>query len=106
MNTLYIVCIHHPDQVHACRLASRTLVRDMSGDMQPYTCPRRVDQHLEKFFEDHKLCGGGFDHFALAFERPKDHDLPTPAPLTEAVNEALIEARDTANVVPIKRLDS
>ncbi len=93
-NTMYLVCVHHPEPVLSLRLASRTLVRDRSGDMEPYTVYKRTQENMERFFEAHKLCGGGFDHFTIAYEQTKDYDLPTPAPLADAVHLSL---RDAAN---------
>lgn len=63
--------------------------------MEPYTSGRRADQAMDKFFEAHKLCGGGFDHFTIAYAQAKDHDLPNPEPLADGVHLALREAANT-----------
>lgn len=93
MNTIYIVCLHHPHPSQAFRVASREGIEPFTPDIawnklaaQP---ANRYGKGLEKFFETHKLCGGGFDHFALAFELPKDHDLPKAEPLAEGVHAGL-----------------
>jgi hypothetical protein len=86
-NTMYLVCVHHPEQIHALRLANRGI--------DFYKPARRIDQSLERFLEDHKMCGGGFDHFTIAYAQTKDHDLPNPEPLADGVHLALREAANT-----------
>jgi hypothetical protein len=83
MNTMYLVCVHHPEAMHALRLGRRNLD---GYNIAP------TSAKIEKFFAEHKLCGGGFDHFTIAFELAKDHDLPLPKPVADGVHMALREA--------------
>lgn len=90
-NTLYLVCAHHPNQVDAFRLADRAPKRDFSGGMDAYSGAIHLgDRALNKWFVAHAHCGGSFDHFSLAFERPKDHDIPIDKPLANAVHLQLV----------------
>lgn len=95
-NTMYLVCTHHPDRVHSFRLASR-------GTATQYLSHKRVEQKLEDWFSAHRLCGGGLDHFTIAFDLPKDHDLPKIEPVANGVHLALAKgaeiARDAANLI-------
>lgn len=84
MNTMYLVCVHHPSPMEALCLGRRVGLKGY--DHAP------ASAKVEKFFEKHKHCGGGCDHFTIAFEQPKDHDLPKPAPLADGVHLALREA--------------
>lgn len=88
-NTMYLVCTHHPEPIHACVLADR----DHNTDGYE---PSTTNAKLQKFLTEHKLCGGGFDHFTLAFARPKDGDLPKPKPLADVVHLTLTDAKGNA----------
>jgi hypothetical protein len=90
-NTMYLVCVHHPEQVLSLRLG----VREMDG----YNHSPRSSV-IEAFFNAHKLCGGGLDHFTIAYEQTKDHDLPIPAPVANAVHGVLRVAND-CNAMPM-----
>lgn len=80
MNTLYLVCSQHPQTIHALRLGERH---------DDTYAPTSSQAKLERFFEEHKLCGGGFDHFTIAYAKPKDHDLPVAKPLADVVHLSL-----------------
>lgn len=91
MNTMYLVCVHHPDKAQAFALAERS--DKASGYVNCIEIDRTYElQSLEAFFKTHVHCGGGFDHFTIAFELAKDHDLPKPAPVADGVHMALREA--------------
>lgn len=87
-NTMWLVCAHHPDRTEAIQLGRR--VSDGFA-RAPHAAK------LDEFFEQHKLCGGGHDHFTVAFDRPKDWDLPTPAPVADAVHAALRDMPGASN---------
>jgi hypothetical protein len=87
-NTMWLVCVHHPDRTAAIQLGRRV----MHGyNRAPHAAK------LEEFFERHKLCGGGFDHFTIAYDQAKDGDLPKPAPLADAVHAVLRDPPGAAN---------
>jgi hypothetical protein len=92
-NTMYLVCVHHPDRVHSFRLGSR-------GTCTRYVTGARIGQKLDDWLELHATCGGGQDHFTLAFDLTKDHDLPIPAPVANAVHGVLRVAND-CNAMPM-----
>lgn len=83
MNRMFLVCTHHPTQRDSYLIAGRNrrgydnLIEDEDG-------------YFSKWLIKHAACGGGFDHFSLAFERPKDHDIPIDKPLANAVHLQLI----------------
>lgn len=85
VNTMYLVCVHHPDKADAFVLASR-------AQLHEYCSAHLYAPALHKWFAAHKHCGGGFDHFTIAYDQVKDHDLPKPAPLANGVHLALREA--------------
>lgn len=73
-NVMYLVCTHHPERVHSFRLAIRgTKTQYVSSGIR-----RQLADKLEEWLEEHRDCGGGFDHFTLAFDQPKDHDASAP----------------------------
>lgn len=84
-NTMFLVCTHHPDRVHSLRLALRNAIADGYHRVP-------LSARIESFLETHKHCGGGCDHFTLAFELPKDHDLPKIEPVANGVYVALTDA--------------
>lgn len=86
MNTMYLVCTHHPDRVHSFRLAAR-------GTCTRYITGSKVGQKLDEWLEEHATCGGGQDHFTIAFDLPKDHDLPKIEPVADNVVSILNKAR-------------
>ena len=92
MNTMYLVCVHHPDKADAFRLSQRERLGYGIAAGRELRPPDRYVRSLEKFLETHKHCGGGFDHFTIAYDQAKDHDLPQPAPIADAVHLALREA--------------
>ena len=87
-NTMWLVCVHHPERTQALFLGRR-MIRGYSR-----TCSQK---ELEDFYRDHETCGGGFDHFTIAYDRDKDHDLPKPAPLADAVHATLRNPPEAAN---------
>lgn len=91
-NTMYLVCVHHPDRVYSFRLGSR-------GTCTRYITGARIGQKLDDWLELHATCGGGQDHFTLAFDLTKDHDLPNPEPLADGVHLALRTAAN-ADALP------
>lgn len=88
-NRMYLVCTHHPDQRDALLLAERS-----SSDSRYFVsscrclgkceCSKNELRSQQKWFETHADCGGTHDHFTVAFEMPKDHDIHVEA----AVNGA------------------
>lgn len=87
-NTMWLVCIHHPDRTQSLQLGRRV--------MRGYSrAPHAHD--IERFFREHEGCGGGYDHFTIAFDLGKDHDLPKPAPLADAVHAVLRDPPGAAN---------
>jgi len=101
-NTMWLVCTHHPNQVDAFLLADRSPRRDMSGRMSPYSsalhapdaesiAANNARRAFEKFLRVHAHCGTGFDHFSIAYEKPKDHDVPLEKPLANAVHLTLVQ---------------
>lgn len=87
-NVMWLVCAHHPDRTEAIQLGRRTID---AFNRAPHAA------RLEEFFERHKYCGGGHDHFTIAYDRPKDWDLPKPAPLADAVHAVLRDPPEAAN---------
>lgn len=87
-NTMWLVCTHHPDRTQALCLGRRS-TRGYES--------RANDKALHNFYRMHESCGGGFDHFTIAFDREKDHDLPKPAPLADAVHAVLRDPPGAAN---------
>jgi hypothetical protein len=93
-NTIYLVCVHHPDKADAFVLAERadlmgyTHFLDQGGKMLPRFMQSQADR-LAKFFKRHKHCGRGCDHFTIAFDQAKDWDIPKPETLAEAVHAHL-----------------
>lgn len=87
-NTMWLVCVHHPDRTQALQLGRRVFG---AYDKVPHK------QAIEAFLHEHATCGGGFDHFTIAFDQPKDHDLPKPAPLADAVHAVLRDPPEAAN---------
>jgi hypothetical protein len=95
-NTIYLVCVHHPDKSDAFVLAERA---DLTGYVHGKLLPRYLQSQadrLAKFFKRHAHCGRGCDHFTIAFDKQKDWDLPKPAPVAEAVHLNLQVAANDA----------
>lgn len=92
-NALWLCCIHHPDRTQAIQLGRRVA----DGYHRAPTAAK-----LEEFFEKHELCGGGFDHFTIAYDLTKDHDLPTPNRVADVVHLKLQEAKRDARGLPIR----
>lgn len=87
-NTMWLVCVHHPDRTQALCLGRRST--------RGYNT--RVDEKtLHNFYREHEGCGGGYDHFTVAFDFDKDHDLPKPAVLADAVHAVLRDPPEAAN---------
>ena len=99
-NTMWLVCVHHPDKADAFRLSCRERQGYGIAAGRELRPPDRYARSLEKFFETHKTCGGGFDHFTIAYDLTKDHDLPTPNPCADAVHGVLRVAND-CNAMPM-----
>lgn len=88
-NTMYLVCVHHPEQIHALRLGMRD-DRLTDGYKRVPLAAR-----IEAWLAEHRICGGGHDHFTIAYAQAKDHDLPNPEPLADSVHLTLREAANT-----------
>lgn len=90
-NDMYLVCTHHPDRVHSFRLAHRRY---------PLSCyitavsARKLDSSLNDWLEEHAKCGASRDHFTIAFDEPKDHDLPKIQPVANGVHLALVSSTE------------
>lgn len=83
---IWLVCSHHPHREQGIALGKR-LVDGF------YRCP--TDRELEAWFDEHKHCGGGHDHFTVAYDHPKDYDVSSPAPPIAAhVRLALVSASE------------
>lgn len=85
---MYLVCTHHPERVHSFRLAIRG-----TGGFRYITNDRRLISSLEGWLEEHAHCGGGLDHFTIAFDLTKDHDVPKIQPVADRVHAALASAK-------------
>jgi len=96
-NTMYLVCVHHPDKADSVLLADRC---DSDGKKHAYTS-MVGERRLAKFFEKHAHCGGGFDHFTIAYTEQKDHDVPKPELLANGVHLVLREAANSPAAQPI-----
>jgi len=80
-NRLFLVCLHHPEVQHALILGKRL----GTG----YFRPPQTREILE-WMEQHATCGGDLDHFAIAYEKPKNWDLAVKKPVSGAVHLALV----------------
>ncbi len=85
MNTMFLVCTHHPTAADSFHLGAR-----VKGSGYK---PRDVglERGLRKWLDTHSTCGGGYDHFTIAFELPKDGDLLKVDPIANGVHVALTE---------------
>lgn len=63
---IWLVCVHHPQKEDAIPLGKR-LVNGF------YRCPE--SKALEDWFDVHKHCGGGHDHFTVSYDHAKDYDV-------------------------------
>lgn len=93
---MYLVCTHHPDKAHAFILASRegrAFEPDVSWNKLAPRPAERYGKALEKFLKAHAECGHSLDHFTIAFDQPKDHDLPKVEPVADRVHAALERAK-------------
>lgn len=87
-NTLWLVCNFHPDRTQALQLGRRVF--------GPFgRAPHAKD--IEAFYREHAGCGATLDHFTLAYDQAKDHDVPKPAPLSDAVHAVLRDPPEAAN---------
>lgn len=87
-NTMWLVCAFHPDRTQALQLGRRVFGAYARA-------PHAKD--VEAFFREHAGCGSTLDHFTIAYDRPKDHDVPKPAPLADAVHVTLRDPPEAAN---------
>lgn len=99
-NLMYLVCVHHPDKADAFRLSQRERFGYGIAAGRELRPADRYVRSLEKFLDTHRHCGGGFDHFTIAFGQVKDYDLPKPEPLANGVHLALREAANSPRVEP------
>lgn len=99
-NLMYLVCTHHPDRMDALVIGSRG--QSANGRGLPYTSMLTQNSALQKFLDKHARCGGGFDHYTIAFDAGKDQDLPKPvaSAVARAVTEAQIEP-SSAKIIPL-----
>lgn len=75
-NRLYLVCAHHPKIEDAFCIGERAI----SEGQYASTSTKRMDEWYAK----HMGCSRGCDHFALAYQRPQNWDVPMPAESTPA----------------------
>jgi hypothetical protein len=71
-NRIFLVCSHCRELESALLLADRA-----DGDSQ-YTAASM--KRADDWYAKHQRCGPGVDHYQLAYHRPIDWDLATPAP--------------------------
>lgn len=81
MNRMFLTCRHHPSIEHSFCFADRK-------DAASYEA-RGNNSRLQKWLDTHATCGGGFDHFTLAYSQQKDGDMPSANPVGDAVHVAL-----------------
>jgi hypothetical protein len=81
VNRLFITCRHHATLAESFCLADRP-------DATSYEA-RGNHSRLQKWFDTHATCGGGFDHFTIAYSQQKDGDMPSAKPVADAVHVAL-----------------
>ena len=86
-NLMYLVCRSHPERVNSLVLGKRN-----AGCYGKVPDPRQV----EKWFEQHAFCGGGRDHFTIAYDQTADWDVPKPAPVADAVHAVARAANEEA----------
>lgn len=75
-NRLLLVCSVHPSIEEAFCIGERA-----NGEGQ-YTSTS--NKRLDEWYGKHMGCSRGCDHFKLAYHRPRDWDVSTPAESTPA----------------------
>ena len=71
-NRIFLVCSHCRELEAALLIAERA-----DGDSQYTTASMK---RADDWYARHQRCGPGVDHYQLAYHRPIDWDLATPAP--------------------------
>jgi len=75
-NRLFLVCSHHP------KIEDSLCIGERTGNDSQYLLPSM--KRADDWYAKHMGCGRGLDHFALAYHRPQDWDVPQPAERTVA----------------------
>lgn len=65
-NRLYLVCSHCPDRAQSFALGERGVDGYRS---------QSETKGLQKWFDAHRHCGNNHDHFTVAYDFPKNHDM-------------------------------
>lgn len=80
-NRLYLACRMHPTREESYLLGDRAYSASYEA--------RAVHASLQKWLDRHANCGGGFDHFTVAYHGAKDDEQPTLNPIADAVHIGL-----------------
>jgi hypothetical protein len=70
-NRIFLVCSKHPKLEDALCIGERA-----TGEGQ-YLAPSL--KRMDEWYAKHMGCSNGCDHFAMAYNRPRNWDVPKPA---------------------------
>lgn len=80
-NRMFLACRFHPTLQESLLLGDR----DANGSYATVL----TQQKMQKWLDQHATCGGGFDHFTVAYAAEKDNEAPVASPTQLAVHKAL-----------------